>query len=179
VLVTEPVYDNFWAAFKALDMKNESEIQGGLQLAKKVQQFVISLAGYAFNGKGVQSLGNIRVFNMCSLRSQHDVSLGRHSSFIGRLAQFFQDCYMQQTGQQLPFIVVGPPNTQDQHYCQMVGINSTLPLDDKKNVFPSIIIKAAETIGAKYRLEAFDRRVVDIASDDVEELLGYLDANIK
>merc|ERR1712224_428200 len=122
-----------------------------------VQKSIISLARYAFRGKGLQSIGKIRVLNMSSMQGRLDVSLMRHSNLVGRLAHFLQDCYIQLTGEQLPFMVVGTPDTKEHHYCHMVGINGTLLLDDGKNVFPSNIIKAAETIGAKFRLEAFDR----------------------
>jgi cell division control protein 45 len=99
----------FWTAWKTLDPKSVDYFERGVQIAKKLHQFIILQVGLALNRRDIRSLGKIRVYDMSLMVFKKNVfCIENNPGVLSRLVAFFQDYCMQQNGKSRPCIVIGP-----------------------------------------------------------------------
>jgi cell division control protein 45 len=163
----------FWRAVKALGMSQYDEMQVGLRHAMRSQRALMRQGGLALANKAViRTVGS-----------------------LARLALFLQDALRGTKKIERPLVVVGPTSTtngvandddgsgttnaqssNDASFALVVGVTGAPRADDADggNHFSQSFRRAAETARARFKHDAFEASVVQVARQNLGEFMEAL-----
>ncbi|EFN58772.1 hypothetical protein CHLNCDRAFT_50260 [Chlorella variabilis] len=168
--------DKFWRAYHALSWGSDAgELRRGLDLAKKVQQALISDGGAVIVQRHYHNFKQFRIFDLSDHKMNNQHLIG-HPMALQRLAAFFQDQYFQSSGHRKPVMLIGPRSAEGR--CLVIGYEATQRM--RGNKLGTAFIEATERVGAQAWHDLFDTCIFEIAHSDVarfkEELLRLANA---
>ena len=186
----------FWRAVKALGMSQYDEMQVGLRHAMRSQRALMRQGGLALANKAViRTVGGLRYFSLLDHGSPADAALFKHPLSLARLALFLQDALRGTKKIERPLVVVGPTSTtngvandddgsgttnaqssNDASFALVVGVTGAPRADDADggNHFSQSFRRAAETARARFKHDAFEASVVQVARQNLGEFMEAL-----
>jgi cell division control protein 45 len=185
----------FWRAVKALGMSQYDEMQVGLRHAMRSQRALMRQGGLALANKAViRTVGGLRYFSLLDHGSPADAALFKHPLSLARLALFLQDALRGTKKIERPLVVVGPPvsngvandddgtgttnaqSSNDASFALVVGVTGAPRADDADggNHFSQSFRRAAETARARFKHDAFEASVVQVARQNLGEFMEAL-----
>ena len=181
----------FWRAVKALGMSQYDEMQVGLRHAMRSQRALMRQGGLALANKAViRTVGGLRYFSLLDHGSPADASAFKHPLALTRLALFLQDALRATKKIERPLVVVGPcvgaavattdnegeGQTIDGSFALVVGVTGAPRADDADggNHFATSFRRAAETVRASFRHDAFEASVVQVSQRNLGEFMEAL-----
>ena len=177
----------FWRAVKALGMSQYDEMQVGLRHAMRSQRALMRQGGLALANKTViRTVGGLRYFSLLDHGSPADASTFKHPLALTRLALFLQDALRATKKIERPLVVVGPcvfSTDEDEgdadlnaSFALVVGVTGAPRADDADggNHFATSFRRAAETVRARFRHDAFEASVVQVSQRNLGEFMEAL-----
>jgi hypothetical protein len=163
--------DRFWNCYYALSPGDDrGNLRRGLDLAKKLQQALVSDGGRVLSQRLYHNFKAFRMYDMADHRmSNHHLLC--HPMALQRLAAFFQDEMYSRTGRRRPVVVIAPRNP-DTGRCLVVGYGTSQRL--RGNKLGAAFSAASEKVGARAWHDLFDTCVVEVTSSDVERFKSEL-----
>ena len=185
----EPGAGAFWRAVKALGMSQYDEMQVGLRHAMRSQRALMRQGGLALANKAaIRTVGGLRYFSLLDHGSPADAPLFKHPLSLTRLALFLQDALRATKTRERPLVVCGPASREtsddakrtvgggDGAFALVVGVTGAPRADDADggNHFSSSFRRAAETVRARFKHDAFEASVVQVAERNLGEFMEAL-----
>ncbi len=186
----EPGAGAFWRAVKALGMSQYDEMRVGLRHAMRSQRALMRQGGLALANKAaIRTVGGLRYFSLLDHGSPADAPLFKHPLALTRLALFLQDALRATKTRERPLVVCGPASSVsdetderpgDAHgdgaFALVVGVTGAPRADDADggNHFASSFRRAAETVRARFKHDAFEASVVRVAERNLGEFMEAL-----
>lgn len=165
--------ERFWKCWNALSWRDDrGELRRGIELAKKVQQALVSDGGTVIAQRLYHNFRAFRIFDL-SDHSLNNQSLLAHPLVLRRMASFFQEQHLFQSAanRRKPVVLIGP-RSQTTGRCLVVGYQVLSP--GQGNRLGTAFQLAAEEVMAQSWHDLFDTSIMEIDASDVERFKAEL-----
>lgn len=174
--------ENFWAAYSALDIKNTSHINYGVELSKEMQAALMSQGILLITNKKIRPCTKFRYW-IISNDTLAASKIFQYPMAIQKLALFIMDVYKEsrnrmklnsrQVQDDLP-MVVWIKNSERESYLVAGVLGRDAKYTRNKNDFGRCFQEAAEKVGATYKHDGFDTSLIEIKNEHFEDFLDEL-----
>jgi hypothetical protein len=162
----------FWVAWNTIE--SENGLKEGIKLAKELRCALFSIFGVALRKKEIQACSGIKVYFLSPVRVRYDSKILRDNpEELKKIGFLIQECYLQETGNIEPCLVIGTPNSKG--FCQIVAVPVRSGIKQSNPIFfPYQIVRAAKLSGSTYKFESFDLLSCEIEAKQIQFFLDQL-----
>jgi cell division control protein 45 len=170
----EMLIENFWAAYKALNIKNKAYIDYGMSLSKEMQIALMKQGTSLITNKEIKPCTSFR-YTILSNDSLPETKIFQHPLAIQKLAIFVMEAYREtrESKEDRPMIVA-VKNTLRNSFLVSGVLGKDAMFTRSKNEFGTHFQEAAEKIGATFKYDGFEASIIEIGSDHFEEFIDEL-----
>lgn len=163
--------ENFWAAYRALDIKNTDYIKYGVALAKEMQMALVSQGTSLITNRKVMPCTKFR-YSIISNDSLGETKIFQYPMAIQKLALFIMEAYKEskRNKEEKPMVLCIKNSVRDSYLISAV-LGRDARYTRNKNVFGDSFQEAAEKIGAKFKYDSFESSLIEIKSENFEEFM--------
>lgn len=170
--------NNFWAGWDALNDVNS--LFQGISKAKTLQQAVVNTGTALFEKRQIKDL---RSFRLAVVKEGPELSIFKNPLALARLGVWIAEGCAETHPQPLPLVVAALDITTENYFVLGMGPYKGRgnedegrynPEEDKFNHFGYAFQTTANKINAKFRMDAFESSIIEVAKDDLSRFLEAL-----